>query len=66
MRHQTDSILEHPATLDIDWYSQAARVTVVWNAEKGVDVDAGDGTISWVMLSWCLFLEKCDRDRIGE
>jgi hypothetical protein len=27
-------------------------VLVIWNAEKGVDVDAGDGADVEVMLSW--------------
>ena len=36
-----------------------------WNAEKGVDVDAGDGADEEVMLSWFRVLRgKWYRDRI--
>jgi hypothetical protein len=40
-------------------------VRVIWNAEKGVDVDAGDGANLEVMLSWCYVPRgKSDRDRV--
>ena len=38
---------------------------VIWNAEKGVDVDAGDGVNLEVMLSWWYSSRgKSDRDRV--
>jgi hypothetical protein len=40
-------------------------VLVIWNAEKGVDVDAGDGVDLEVMLLWRYISRgKRDRDRV--
>lgn len=36
---------------------------VIRNAEKGVEVDAGDGVHLEVMISWCSFERYGDRDR---